>query len=549
MTDSDRKLAERALAAQHAGRVAEAEALWRHLLAVDGTNAAASFHLGLLLASQNRLEDAAGRFAHVLTLLPASVEAAGNLGFVYQRQGRLEDAIELYRRALAAQPALDVVRNNLAGALHDLGRIEEAVDAYQTLAGSDDPRLAANYLTALNLVPGTLASCQAAARAWAARFADPLTPPRAAVVDDPERRLRVGYVGADGLRRHTLAMTWLPLIEAHDRAGVEVVCYSDLPVEQEDDVSRRFQAAATWCRTRSLDDAALAERVRADRIDILVDGIGFAAGSRLLAFARRPAAIQIHFPPMSTTGMASMDFILADEQLVPPSAAAFFTERIWRLPCSFLYGTFDALPAIAAGSRDDVPLTFGSFNRLAKVTPEVVATWGRILMSVPEARLVLKTGGHLTPSMVSRYRELFAATGVEPGRLEFRGRSSDAEHFGHFQDVDILLDPFPHGGVLTTCDALAMGVPVVTLAGERILERYGVALLSAVGFADGIARSIDEYVDRAVALAADRRRLATLRAGLGRRMRASPLCDAPTFARSLEEAYRRMWRERCAASG
>lgn len=544
MIETDRALADRALAAQRAGRAAEAESLWRHLLAVDPADATASFHLGVLLANQGRLDDAARHFSHVLALVPSAAEAAGNLGFVYQRLGQLENAVELYRRALVMRPDLDVVRNNYASVLQELGCIDEALGAFRTLADSDDPRLAANLLTALNLMPGTLAEHKTAARAWAARFADPLMPARVDVRDDPAMRLRVGYVGADALRRHTLAMTWLPLIEAHDPRAVEVIVYSDLPQEREDDMSRRFQAVATWCRTRDLDDDAFAAQVRADGIDILVDGLGFAAGMRLLAFARRPAPIQIHFPPMSTTGMTAMDYIIADERLIPDAAARFFTERIWRLPCGFLYQPAEPLPDPATIARPRAAITFGSFNRLAKIGPPVIAAWGRILTAVPAARLILKTGGHLTPDMTRRYEGLFAAVGIARARLEFRGRVSDAEHFRQFHDIDIMLDPFPYGGVLTTCDALAMGVPVVTLAGERILERYGAALLSATGFIEGMAADVDDYVARAAALARNPDTLRAERAVRSRRVRTSPLCDAPAFARALEDAYRAMWRER-----
>jgi predicted O-linked N-acetylglucosamine transferase (SPINDLY family) len=252
---------------------------------------------------------------------------------------------------------------------------------------------------------------------------------------------------------------------------------------------------------------------------------------------------------MSTTGMTAMDYIITDEHLVPPSSAAFFTERLWRLHCGFLYQPLMPLPDAVACQRQNAPVTFGSFNRLAKIGPPVAAAWARILTAVPASRLILKTGGPLTPEMIARYSELFAGAGVAADRVEFRGRTSDAEHFRHFQDIDIMLDPFPHGGVLTTCDALAMGVPVVTLAGERILERYGAALLAAAGFDQGIARSVDDYVACATALARERDRLAAERPARSRRMRASPLCDAPGFARAVENAYRMMWRERCTAAG
>lgn len=551
MNEADTHLAERALAAQEAGRTAEAEALWRHLLAVNRDDIPANFHLGRLLAGRNLLDEAARCFAHVLDRVPHSAEAAGNLGVIRQRQHRLDEAVELYRRALATQPGLGAVRNNLASALQELGRADEAVELYRELAASDDPRLAANYLTAINLAPGTPAESLVAARTWAQRFADPLTPPRARIKPDKARPLRVGYVASNTMRRHTLAMTWLPLLEAHDRAAVESVVYSDLPESQEDDVTALARnAAAQWHRTGDLEDAALAERIRRDRIDILVDGLGFAEGTRLLVFARRPAPVQVHFPPMSTTGMQAMDYVIGDQHLIPNGAETHFTETVWRLPCGFLYAPLSPLPpADLPGERRASPITFGSFNRFNKIGPAVISAWAKILRTVPAARLLLKTGGVLTPEMAARCRQQFADEGVAHERLEFRGRSTDTEHFQHLQDVDILLDTFPHGGVLTTCDALAMGVPVVTLAGARILERYGAALLTATGYPDGIARSLEDYVAKAADLAARCDSLRANRVTLAERMKTSPLCDAVAFARSVEGAYRAMWRNCQAAAG
>ncbi len=539
----------RGIAERHLGRDQDAIADFRQALSLDPVHVQANFHLGLSLLEQGTLDEAAGQFLRALEHDPNLAVAIANLGLVRHRQGRLDEAVGHYTRAIALQPSLEIAHNDLAAALQELGRAEDALEILRRAQSRvADPMIGANMLTCLNLVPGDPGAALQAARQWAERFAEPLVQTATLRAPDPERRLRVGYVAADGLRRHTLAMTYLPLFEAHDPGQVEVVAYSDLTARNEDDVTRRLKAAVpVWRSTAGLDDAAFADVVRADGIDILVDGIGFAAGSRLLAMARRPAPIQIHFPPMSTTGMTAVDYIVGDARLLPPGTDEFFSERLWRLPCGFLFSPLDDLPDLSPPpALRNGYVTFGSFNRIAKIGSEAIAAWSAVLVAVPDSRLIVKSSAGVSPDAVARLRRLFAESGVAGDRLEFRGRTpDDTEHLRQFNDIDVALDTLPFGGVLTTCTALAMGVPVVTWAGARILERYGAAMLGAIGFEESIASDRESYVRRACALAADRQRLAILKPELRRRLLDSPLCDAPGFARSLEGAYRAMWRERC----
>jgi protein O-GlcNAc transferase len=521
-------------------------------LALDPNHAQANLYLGLSFLSRDLLAEAAERFERAATAEPPQPMALVNLGLVKHRQGRLDEAVGLYRRVLELDPSLRAARNNLAGALQELGQVEDALAILRQLdAEALDPQVGANLLTCLNLLPGDPTTFFDEAKRWAGRFADPLAQPGPRPAADPERRLRIGYIGADGLRRHTLAMTYVPLFEAHDPAQFEIVAYSDLAEEHEDEISRRLQAVSTWHRTGRLDDAGLAERIRADGIDILVDGIGFASGSRLLAFARRPAPIQAHFPPMSTSGMTAMDYLVGDAYLLPPGVDRCFSERLWRLPCGFLYQPANRLPAVSEppATRNGF-VTFGSFNRLAKIGDETIAAWAGVLNAAPGSRLIIGANAGLSPENAARYAGRFAANGVPAGRLDIRDSSHRGQRaLAQFADIDIALDTFPFGGVLTTCAALAMGVPVVTRAGERILERYGAAILTAVGFTEGIARDRDDYVARAAALAGDVPRLAALRSTLRPQLLGSPLCDGPSFACSLETAYRSMWRDWCRTQG
>ncbi len=518
-------------------------------IALDSKQAQAHVYIGLSLLERHALDAAAEKFETALRCDPSMAMALANLGLVRHRQGRLDEAVQIYRRALDVDPSQMTTRNNLAGALQDLGRAAEALDMLRRLdAESADPMLGANALTCLNLVPGTPEDFCANAKHWAERFAEPLARRRPDRVRDPDRRLRVGYVAAHGLCRHTLAMTYLPLFSAHDRAEVEIFAYSDLPEDREDDVTMRIKAAVSaWRRSQALDDAALADQISADEIDILVDGIGFAAGSRLLAAARRPAPIQLHFPIMSTTGMSAFDYIVGDEILLPKATDHALTERAWRLACGFLYQPLDQLPALAPPpALKNGFVTFGSFNRIAKVGPDAVALWAKVLNRIPTSRLVIKSTVGMGAETDRRYRQLFAEHGIAQGRIELHALSRrDADELRSFDGIDIAVDPVPFGGVLTTCAALAMGVPVVTWAGARILERYGTAILTAANFAEGIASDIDMYVARAAQLASSPGRLATLRPQLRQNLLGSPLCNGPSFARSLERAYRAMWQNWC----
>src|SRR5258708_5352567 len=332
--DFDDALCWRGIARRHLGQAESAPSDFERALAVTPRHAPALYYVGLSRFEHNDLKAAADKFESALAVDPDPAGALANLGLVRHRQHRLDDAVRLYGRALELEPTLAVARNNLAGALQELGRAAEALALLHRLDWENaDPIVRMNVLACLNLVPGEPPSFLSEARHWARRFANPVPPIRTHRPAEPTRRLRIGYVAASGLARHTLAMTYLPLLAAHDRERFDIAVYSDLPPEREDDVTRRAHAfAGVWHRTRELDDAALAERIAADGIDVLVDGIGFAAGSRLLAFARRPAPVLLPFPPMSTPGMHAMDYVVGDARLMPPGVDAAFAEKLWRLP-------------------------------------------------------------------------------------------------------------------------------------------------------------------------------------------------------------------------
>jgi predicted O-linked N-acetylglucosamine transferase (SPINDLY family) len=293
-------------------------------------------------------------------------------------------------------------------------------------------------------------------------------------------------------------------------------------------------------------DDRLAQAIREDKIDILFDLTGHTRDSRLLVFARKPAPIQISWAGyVGTTGLRTMDYVLADQYEVPPEAEPHYCERVLRMPDGYICyeppscaPPVSPLPALERGH-----VTFGSFNNQAKLGQQTVATWSRILHRMPESRLVLKYYAMSNSAVAGRLREMFAGHGIEPDRIDFLGTTSHAEQLERYRDIDIALDPFPYNGGLTTLEALWMGVPVVNCPGETFAGRHSLSHLSNVGLTTTIARDLNDYVDLAASLAADLPALARLREGLRDRMQSSPLCDGERFARNFERIMRGVWRE------
>jgi len=328
--------------------------------------------------------------------------------------------------------------------------------------------------------------------------------------------------------------------------GCETFCYSDRTVK--DDLTQRFQAAATqWRDVAGMSDQRLAEQIRADEIDILFDLAGHTAHNRLLVFARKPAPIQITWIGyMCTTGLEAMDYLLTDRYEVPESAEQYYRERILRMPDGHIcydppsYApAVSALPALAAGY-----VTFGCFSNPAKVTPLAVEVWARILRRLPTTRLVVKYKGWGESGVARRFREMFVTQGVDTGRLELLDASPHPELLGEYGRIDIALDTFPYSGCLTTCEALWMGVPVITCPGETLTSRQSSSCIANAGLRETIAGDLDEYVKLAVCLASDLPRLAGIRGQLREQMAASPLCDGKRFATNLLSILYDVWEQR-----
>jgi len=333
-----------------------------------------------------------------------------------------------------------------------------------------------------------------------------------------------------------------PILAAHDRAQVEVICYAE--VQPGDEVTARLRGLADgWVTTVGLSDAALAERIHGDGIDVLVDLAGHTGQNRLGAFTYKPAPIQAtYLGYFTTTGLEAMDYWLSDAVLTPLDTVEQATETIWRLPRTcVVYQAPTEAPAVAERPPAG-PVTFGSFNDLSKISPEAVSRWSEILRQVPGSRLLLKAKQLADAGECEKWRSRFEAEGIDRARLELRARTASlGEHLGMYGEVDIALDAMPRTGGTTTAEALYMGVPVVSLAGQRFIERLSASMLVSVGLEELVAESEEEYIARAVALAGDDERRRALRSSLRERMLGSPLCDARGLAAALEQAYRQMW--------
>jgi predicted O-linked N-acetylglucosamine transferase (SPINDLY family) len=538
----------RGIALMALGRMDEAEGAFRRSIELDPRKAEPWYALGNLKTAQDEHPAAFEAFLHALEIEPRDGRSWTNMGIALQHMGRVDDALAAYERAVTLLPNAPLVHYNLGLAFHALGRTDDALAANRRAVELDPQYVMAhsNMLISMTYRAGySAAELMAAHKAWDEAHARSLTPApwSPGSGQDPERRLKIGYVSGD-FRQHPVGWLLANVLPAHDRAQVEVFCYVN--DKTADDVTDRLKASADhWRDIVGLSDEAASELVRKDGIDILVDLSGHTSHNRLLTFARRPAPVQaswLGYP--STTGLSAMDYLVMDAATVPEGAEAWCSEAVVRLPHGrFCYAAPLDAPEVAA--RPEGPVTFGSFNHLAKVGPDVVRLWARVLAEVPQSRLVLKWKSLGEPSARQRLLAAFAAHGVGADRLELRGGSSHADTLSGYGNIDIALDPFPYTGGITSAEALWMGVPLVTWPQDRIASRQSYAFLAELGLTDLAAQSEDDYVRIAAGLAADSGRRAELRRTLRQRMAASPMTDGARFAPGLEAAFRQMWRRSC----
>ena len=535
------------------GKPEEAVKAFREAVRLDPQYAVAHGNLGYALLTLGRDDEALSCFREQARLNPENAEALTNLGNLLQRDGHLGEAVTCYRKALRLNPASAKTHDNLGNALCKQGMYMEAV-AHQRQAvqlNPGDAKAYSNLLLTLHYLPEQNPGINFSEhKRWAAVYARPMAvSPTYTNSRDPERRLRVGYVSSD-FRTHSVSYFFEPLLADRARSMVETICYS-AAAHPDATTERLRRQAGQWRDISSITDERAADMIRSDKVDILVDLAGHTAGSRVAIFAHKPAPVQVTYLGYpDTTGIAAIDYRLADDLTDPVGQDVFYTEKLIRLAGCFLcYQPHVECPVVAPlPALEKGYVTFGSFNNLAKINPKVVALWAELLQDVQGARLLIKNSSLTDPGTREHYHALFEQHGISRERIEFLGRiPTQAEHLALYGRMDIALDTFPYNGTTTTCEALWMGVPVVTLVGRTHAGRVGLSLLTSFGSKEWIAESPRQYISLASNLADDVQKLAALRAGLRQRMTDSPLCDGQSFARKVEAAYREMWRTWCAS--
>jgi len=567
------------LAQQELGQLSEAEESFRQAIYHSPDAAGIYSNFGNVLCDDNRQVEAIEQYRKAIEIDPSYAEAWNNMGMAFWSQGENETAIEYYQKALQLDPRSPAACNNMGNAYSALGQYEKALSYFQQVLALDPDNAETlnnignsyneqgQYEIALKYFRRTLEIKPLFTAAHSNMLFllsyNVLLPPREMLeahlewdrvhghagrkhgyrhpsTGDPNKRLRIGYVSPD-IRLHAVSFFLEPILRKHDRRQVEVFCYAE--VSRPDNVTAHLRALADhWRSTVGLTDEALAHRIHEDGIDILVDLAGHTAGNRLGAFSYKPAPVQASYLGyFTTTGLAAMDYWISDAVLTPDDTAELSTETIYRLPrCCLSYQHPAEAPPVSIPENNVI--TFGSFNHLSKISTATVALWSKVLQAVPHSQLLLKTKQLADTAVQHKIQARFAERGISADRLILLPMTPTVqEHLGIYGQVDIALDTIPRTGGSTTTEALWMGVPVITLAGKRFIERLSTTMLSAVGLDELITHSPEEFVACAAALANDHDRRTSLRTSLRQRMMESPLCDASGLCQALESAYRSMW--------
>lgn len=568
-------------ALQKLERNAEALTFFDKALAADPGWEPAWINKGSALLAEGRFEEAVPALEQAVALMPDLQEPRDNLAVALASCDRRKEAITLLESCLSRNPtpltyqtltktlcielrvteADQRIREgierfpdkaslyaDLTRTLMQQGRLNEGFASYAqakslTQDAIDTTGASAFFLNAIGAPPEEQrAAAEETARALAAKPIRPRPlPPR-----NPERRLRIGYLSPD-FRKHSVAYFLQGLLATHDRQQVEIYCYAANATR--DEMTDRLQALADeWRNIALLRDEQAARQIVQDKIDILVDLAGYTGGHRLSVLARRPAPVQITYLGYpNTTGLSAIDYRFTDTLTDPPGADIWYSERLLRLPRVFLGYTPPAAPAVKAlPSLRGAPLTFGSFNAIHKLSDATLNIWAQLLAALPASRLLLKAASFSDAAVRERFHQHFEQRGIDSGRIDLRGFEIDMQnHLALYNEIDIALDTFPYNGTTTTCEAMYMGVPVITLAGEAHAARVGASLLHALDLEHLVATNPEAFVAIAKRLAANSADLAALRQNLRQRMANSPLMDNAGLARVIESAYRQAWQEAC----
>ena len=530
------------------GKIDEAITSLKEAIRLKPDFADAYNNLGSVYNHLRRYDDAFACFQKALELNPGCVECLSNIGNVHKDQNRLSEAVLWYQKALTHRAVNPEVYNNLGYVLYSQGKVRDAI-AFLETAIHQKPQYAAvhsNLLFGLNYLadegPDAIFERH---RNWDIRHGAGVLKPITnwPSIRNPDKRIHIGYLSPD-FRKHSVAFFIEPILKAHNPDKFQVICYSNTP--HPDEVTGRIKALGwEWRDIFGQNDSKVIDLILADNVQILVDLAGHTANNRLPVFARKPAPLQVTYLGYpNTTGLGAMDYRITDDKADPPGLTEHFhTEQLIRLSGSFVsYQPPDDTPEIS-----DLPalksngITFASFNNRTKITTAVIHTWATILNQIPGARLILKSKALADPETRQELAKQFAACQAPPERLEMHGLLPYQSHLALYHRVDAALDTFPYNGTTTTCEALWMGVPVISMAGITHASRVGVSLLTSVGLDSFITGSVDDYIQKAVALSQNLPMLSSIRSGLRETMRNSPLMDAKCLTQSLEQAYETIW--------
>jgi predicted O-linked N-acetylglucosamine transferase (SPINDLY family) len=496
-----------------------------------------------------RLDEALASFDKALAIKPEFAAAWLGRGNVFHDTNRFAEAFAAYEKALAIRPDYFQALVQIASCHGQQGNLEAAVSFYDKALAlrPDNPGAISNRIFLLDFVSNVgFAAHQVARKYWwqqvGAKVAAKSSPHHGNVLDKA-RRLVLGYVSAD-FNNHSAAAAFKPVLKNHDKTQFEVICYACSAVE--DDVTRDFQAVAdAWRNAAQWSDDRLAEQVRADGVDILIDLSGHSAGNRLAVFARKPAPIQVTAWGHGTgTGIPTMDYLFSDPVAAPAEVRHHFAEAIYDLPCLVTMeppfsGFSPASPPVLSNGY----VTFGVFNRVSKISDDAVRVWAEILHAVPLSRLLIKNQALDDASMRVLLTERFAKHGAPADRIDFLGSTTRMDHLLAYKDVDICLDPFPQNGGISTWEALHMGVPVVAKLGISIPGRLSGAIVSSIGLGEWVADSDEGYCAIAAKYASMPEHLATLRAALPGKIASSPAGNNAAYTKAVEAGYRAMWND------
>lgn len=546
------------------GDLAGAREQYRKAIQLNAGFAAAHANLATVYRKTGQLDEAEASCRRAIKLDADLAGAHDVLGNVHMAQGKIFEAAACFRRAIALDENLAEAHSDLGNALTDLRDLDGALASYQTAmqltadaADSGKPALGdagKNTLITLLYQPG-LSNKELFERyrgAVPSPGKSPEHPPAPAAPHKPGDRLRIGYVSSD-FRFHPVGNNVLPLLANHDHDRVEVFCYAH--VMAADEVTETFRNHADhWRPVTTMTDAEVAGAMRADGIQVAVFLGGHFDENRPGAAAFGSAPVQAAMHGGSTTALDAMDYWFSDDVLHPEdegAGAERFTETLVRLPNFYAFTPPPEAPDVSALPADGNGfVTFVSFNKPCKMNDGVLDVWSGVLKAVPESRLILKFRNHLgDAALAGPMLARLEANGIGAGRIEMAAALDGiGDHLAHYHRGDIALDPFPFSGATTTFQALWMGLPVISLYGERFIGRMAASISHHAGLSDLAAATPAEYVDAAAALAADRDRLRDLRSGLRQQLKASPLCDGRAYARNVEDALQAMW-EKAGAKG